>query len=244
MRCSSSLRSSRSTRTTSAWRASHPLKSRTRYFGDASAHSTPVCEHLVRGCWPSQRWLVPRVPLRMGRRRRGVPTFNADVAPILYENCATCHRKGQVAPMPLTSYPEARPWARSIKAKVVAREMPPWFADPRYGHFKDVMTLSQTEIDTIAAWADGGGTAGRRSCAGRSGVHERMATRSPTRLRRRDATRARITCPGRGGIRRNLDGQPPERGRVFWKRSRCGLESPRWSITAGFSIGRCHREPS
>ena len=90
----------------------------------------------------------------------GVPTFNADVAPILYESCANCHRPGQIAPMSLTSYQEARPWARAIKAKVVSREMPPWFADPRYGHFKDVPTLSQAEIDTIAAWADGGAPQG------------------------------------------------------------------------------------
>ena len=90
----------------------------------------------------------------------GVPTFNADVAPILYGNCSNCHRKGQVAPMPLTSYRETRPWARSIKAKVVSREMPPWFADPRYGHFKDPLTLSQAEIDTIVAWADAGAPQG------------------------------------------------------------------------------------
>ena len=90
----------------------------------------------------------------------GVPTFNADVAPILYENCASCHRDGQVAPMSLTSYAEVRPWARAIKTKVVSREMPPWFADPRYGHFKNVPTLSQAEIDTVAAWADGGAPEG------------------------------------------------------------------------------------
>jgi hypothetical protein len=90
----------------------------------------------------------------------GVPTFNADVAPILYDHCVSCHREGQVAPMSLTSYKAARPWARAVKAKVVAREMPPWFADPRYGRFKDVPTLSQTEIDTIAAWADGGAPQG------------------------------------------------------------------------------------
>ena len=90
----------------------------------------------------------------------GVPTFNADVAPILYENCAGCHRDGQVAPMSLTSYAEARPWARAIKTKVVSREMPPWFPDPRYGQFKDVPTLSQTEIDTIVAWADSGAPQG------------------------------------------------------------------------------------
>jgi mono/diheme cytochrome c family protein len=90
----------------------------------------------------------------------GVPTFNADVAPILYENCAVCHRAGQVAPMTLTSYAEVRPWARAIKGKVISREMPPWFADPRYGNFQDVPTLSQAEIDTIAAWADGGAPQG------------------------------------------------------------------------------------
>ena len=56
------------------------------------------------------------------------PTFNADVGPILYENCAECHRQGEVAPMVLTSYQTVRPWARSIKAKVVAREMPPWLS--------------------------------------------------------------------------------------------------------------------
>ena len=90
----------------------------------------------------------------------GVPTFNADVASILYENCASCHRDGQVAPMSLTSYSEVRPWARAIKTKVVSREMPPWFADPRYGHFKNVPTLTQAEIDTVAAWADGGAPEG------------------------------------------------------------------------------------
>ncbi len=121
----------------------------------------------ARLCVTSGAWLLaitatvgPASATENEKVAEGVPTFNADVAPILYENCATCHRKGQVAPMPLTSYPETRPWARSIKAKVVAREMPPWFADPRYGHFKDVMTLSQTEIDTIAAWADGGAPQG------------------------------------------------------------------------------------
>jgi hypothetical protein len=55
------------------------------------------------------------------------------VAPIVYSNCISCHRQGEVAPMSLTSYAEARPWAKGIKAKVMAHEMPPWFADPRYG---------------------------------------------------------------------------------------------------------------
>jgi len=59
------------------------------------------------------------------------PTFNADVAPILQAHCVTCHRAGEVAPMSLVTYEETRPWARAIKARVLTREMPPWFADPQ-----------------------------------------------------------------------------------------------------------------
>lgn len=107
---------------------------------------------------------VMAVPIVAGANENpagdSVPTFNSDVAPIVFENCSSCHRDGQVAPMSLTSYAEVRPWARAIKAKVVSREMPPWFADPRFGHFKDVPTLTETEIDTIAAWADGGAPQG------------------------------------------------------------------------------------
>ena len=89
-----------------------------------------------------------------------VPTYNGDVAPILFDHCAECHRPGQVAPMSLVSYNEARPWARAIKAKVVAREMPPWYADPEYGTFRNPRRLSQEEIDTITVWADGGAPQG------------------------------------------------------------------------------------
>src|SRR5437762_8839004 len=88
------------------------------------------------------------------------PTFNKDVAPILYGNCITCHRPGEIAPMSLLTYQEARPWARGIKAKVAAREMPPWFADPRYGKFKNARGLTQAQIDTLVAWADAGAPRG------------------------------------------------------------------------------------
>lgn len=89
-----------------------------------------------------------------------VPTFTKDVAPILFKNCVTCHRPGQIAPMSLLSYREARPWSRSIKDKVVTREMPPWLADPQYGKFRNDRRLSQDEIDTIVAWADAGAPQG------------------------------------------------------------------------------------
>ncbi len=89
-----------------------------------------------------------------------VPTYNGNVAPILFDNCATCHRPGQVAPMSLLSYKEARPWARAIKAKVASREMPPWYADARFGTFRYDRRLTQDEVNTIVAWADGGAPQG------------------------------------------------------------------------------------
>ena len=90
-----------------------------------------------------------------------VPTFSRDVAPIMFSNCATCHRAGEVAPMTLTSYEDARPWAKVIKNKVVAREMPPWGADPAHSlKMRNDRSLTQAQIDTIVAWVDGGAPKG------------------------------------------------------------------------------------
>jgi len=88
------------------------------------------------------------------------PTFSKDVLPILQKNCQTCHRPGQVAPMSLITYKDARPWARAIKAAVTVRKMPPWFADPQYGHFTNDRSLKQSEIDTLVQWADSGAAEG------------------------------------------------------------------------------------
>jgi len=87
-------------------------------------------------------------------------TFAKDVLPILQKNCQSCHRPGQIGPMSLLTYPEARPWARAIKTQVVGRNMPPWHADPQYGHFVNDRSLAQADIDTLAAWADGGAVEG------------------------------------------------------------------------------------
>jgi hypothetical protein len=87
-------------------------------------------------------------------------TFTKDVAPIFFEKCASCHHTGDIAPMSLITYKEARPWARSIKEKVLAREMPPWPADPHYGEFSNDKRLSQKDIDTIANWVDQGAREG------------------------------------------------------------------------------------
>jgi hypothetical protein len=88
------------------------------------------------------------------------PTFYKDVVPILQNKCQSCHRSGEAAPMPLVTYEQTRPWAEKIAAAVEMRMMPPWFADPRYGHFANDPSLSEEQIATIAAWAKAGAPAG------------------------------------------------------------------------------------
>src|SRR5215471_2708011 len=87
-------------------------------------------------------------------------TFKKDVLPILQKNCQTCHRAGQAAPMSFLTYKDTRPWAKAMKAAVVTRKMPPWFADPQFGHFLNDHSLKQREIDIIAKWADTGAAEG------------------------------------------------------------------------------------
>jgi len=88
------------------------------------------------------------------------PTFTKDIAPILQRNCQNCHRPGEAAPFSLLTYEQARPWAKAIRAAVVQRKMPPWFADPHYGKFLNDASLPQNEIDTVKAWADAGAPQG------------------------------------------------------------------------------------
>src|SRR5215208_2049310 len=88
------------------------------------------------------------------------PTFAKDVAPILYKNCATCHRPGDIAPMSLLRYEEARPWAKSIREQVVTGQMPPWHATQSHGTFLNDRRLSNEEKDTMVRWVDGGAPQG------------------------------------------------------------------------------------
>jgi hypothetical protein len=90
----------------------------------------------------------------------GTATFTKDVLPILQKNCQTCHRPGEIGPMSFLTYKDTRPWAKAMKEKVVSRQMPPWFADPAYGHFENDRRLSDADIQTISAWADGGAVEG------------------------------------------------------------------------------------
>ena len=88
------------------------------------------------------------------------PTFTHDVAPILYANCVTCHRSGEIAPMSLITYQEARPWARAISNKVRDGVMPPWHADAPAGTFSNERRLRAAEKDLLERWAAGGAPEG------------------------------------------------------------------------------------
>ena len=89
-----------------------------------------------------------------------VPTFNKDVAPIIFKNCAGCHRPGEIAPMSLLTYEDARPWAKAIRDEIRDRNMPPWHTDAAPGTFHNERILSDTDRATLIAWANGGAPRG------------------------------------------------------------------------------------
>jgi mono/diheme cytochrome c family protein len=87
-------------------------------------------------------------------------TYYRDALPILQKHCQACHRPGEIGPMAFSTFEGTRPFARAIKAAVTSRKMPPWFADPAFGHFANEKRLTDAEIATLTAWADGGAMAG------------------------------------------------------------------------------------
>ncbi|HUE84770.1 MAG TPA: hypothetical protein VMO26_01710 [Vicinamibacterales bacterium] len=105
--------------------------------------------------------VVSSTSLRTAGPPSAPPTFTKDIATIMFNHCAQCHRPGEVAPMSLLSYDDVRPWARAIKNKVVTREMPPWGADPDQGRkMRNDPSLSKAQIETIVAWVDAGAPRG------------------------------------------------------------------------------------
>src|ERR1700687_6158010 len=87
-------------------------------------------------------------------------TFTKDVAPIVQQNCQSCHRPGEGTPFSLLTYEEARPWAKAMKRMVQQREMPPWFEDGHTEKFANNRSLTQAQIDTIVAWVNAGAPKG------------------------------------------------------------------------------------
>jgi hypothetical protein len=117
-------------------------------------------------CWTNTQVKVTVAGQRAEGRGQQVPpaqpTFAKDIAPIFQKSCQSCHHTGTSAPMSLVSYDEVRPWARSIKQRVVNREMPPWHLDKTVGvrHYKNDRSLNDDEIVTVARWVDNGAPQG------------------------------------------------------------------------------------
>ena len=139
----------------------------------------------------------------------GAPTFSKDVAPILFKSCVECHRPTAMAPMSLLTYEDARPWARAIKQKVATRQMPPWGADPTVGKYSNDVSLKQAEIDTIAAWVDGGAPEGEPRSAEGAAVRRRLVDRQAG-LHLQDAEAVHRAGRRHGAVRLRLDPDEPE----------------------------------
>ena len=163
-------------------------------------------------------------------------TFTKDVAPILQRSCQECHRTGSIAPMSLLTYDETRPWARSIREKVVTRAMPPWYIDKNIGvqGFKYDYSLSDDEIATVAAWSTPARPAATpRTCRrrARSGTSPSGRSASPTgswSFPSRSWSRPRPQLVGRSDLGLGPHGRPLGEG--GGGRSRRSKGS-RWSIT-------------
>jgi hypothetical protein len=114
---------------------------------------------------PSLRFFVTAIvtlsPVSViGQTPETVPTFYRDVLPILREHCQSCHRSGEIAPMPLVTYAQTRPYARAIAGQTRAHSMPPWFADPCCGKFVDDPSLTPFQIELLDRWAQAKAPAG------------------------------------------------------------------------------------
>ena len=129
------------------------------------------------------------------REAGSAPTYNQDVASIIFDECVVCHRPGQIAPMSFMSYQEVRPWARAIKFRVAKREMPPWHADPRFGAFANERRLTDEQIQTIAAWADAGAPQGSGPLAAKPPLFKKGFL---TRMYARFGAMAGPPCSDRG----------------------------------------------
>ena len=93
-------------------------------------------------------------------KAKGSVTFNKHIAPILFQNCMSCHRPGEVAPFPITTYREAAKRDVQIAAVTKDRVMPPWKAEPGYGLFHDEMRLTNEQIGLIQQWVEDGSPEG------------------------------------------------------------------------------------
>jgi hypothetical protein len=114
----------------------------------------------TRAASPQQNQPTPQPQTEPSQALVAAPTYYRDVLPILQLHCQSCHRAGEIGPMRLMSYAQARPFARAIADSAAKREMPPWFADPAIGRFSNDPSLTPQEIDTLVSWANAQAPAG------------------------------------------------------------------------------------
>jgi hypothetical protein len=121
-----------------------------------------MSKHFARFGWTALLLVVllgasPKGPGRdFAPRQNGAtsPIFFREVLPILQQHCQSCHRTGGIAPMPFETFEQTKPFAVAIRHAVQEKSMPPWFADPKVGHFSNDPSLSAAEIATLAGWAE------------------------------------------------------------------------------------------
>src|SRR3954447_8548050 len=101
-------------------------------------------------------WFLLSVLWPMVASAQAQPTFNKDVAPIVWARCASCHRSGEIGPFSLITYDDVRRHAAQIAVVTARRIMPPWKPAPGKGEFADERRLTDRELDTLQRWiADG-----------------------------------------------------------------------------------------
>ena len=165
------------------------------------------------------------------------PTFTKDVAPILNKNCVSCHRPGEIGPMSFLSYETTRPWARSIKDKVVKREMPPWAADPAHSmKMGNDRSLSQADIDTLVAWAGAGAPRGNPADLPPAPTFASRLAARRTRLRLRAAGRVDGEARRAGAVPLLLREDSVQRRQVRDRR-----RDPAQQLQRRAPLGRLHR---
>lgn len=94
-------------------------------------------------------------PVSYGYKNQSV-SYENDIAPIIAENCATCHRDGGVAPFAMDSHTMVQGWSPMIREVLMTKRMPPAQVDPHIGSFTNAMNLSNTEVQKLIAWVDAG----------------------------------------------------------------------------------------
>ncbi len=120
-------------------------------------------------------------------------TWTADISRIVQARCVTCHSPDGPGPMPLTTYEEARPWAKAMKEEVMTRRMPKWHAARGYGDFSNDPSLSAFEIALVAAWADGGGPRGTDADKGK-GTRDKAEGPASTDKSRQTLRELALSC--------------------------------------------------